>query len=34
MEVLDIPDDYGYMDPELIELIRVATEGFLQQFSK
>ena len=27
--VLDIPDDYGFMDPELVELIRTATEPLI-----
>ena len=29
IESLDIPDDYGYMDPELIALIREGTETWL-----
>lgn len=28
MHVLDIPDDYKYMDPELIELIQLKTESY------
>lgn len=27
---LDIPDDYEFMDPELIELVRGAVEGWFQ----
>jgi len=30
MECLDIPDDYGFMDEELIELIRMGTEPHLE----
>lgn len=30
MECLDIPDDYGFMDAELIELIRAGTEPHLE----
>ena len=29
IEVLHIPDDYQFMDPELVQLIRVATEPFI-----
>ena len=29
LHVLDIPDDYQFMDPELVQLIRVATEPFI-----
>ena len=29
IESLDIPDDYGYMDPELVKLIRDGTEARL-----
>jgi predicted protein tyrosine phosphatase len=29
MESLEIPDDYRFMDPELIQLIRAGTEPFL-----
>jgi predicted protein tyrosine phosphatase len=29
IEVLDIPDDYEFMDPELIELIRLRVEPLL-----
>lgn len=29
--VLDIPDDYQYMNPELIEEIRVGVEPYLKQ---
>ena len=27
--VLDIPDDYQYMDPELIELLRITIDSYL-----
>jgi len=27
--VLDIPDDYGYMDAELVEVLRESVEGYL-----
>lgn len=30
IEVLDIPDDYEFMDPELIELIRASVEPLLE----
>ena len=29
IRVLDIPDDYAFMDPELVELIRERTEAIL-----
>jgi hypothetical protein len=29
IESLDIPDEYGVMDPELIALIRSATEHYI-----
>ncbi|MCR9296128.1 MAG: protein tyrosine phosphatase [bacterium] len=29
IEVLHIPDDYQFMDPELVELIRVAADPFI-----
>ena len=29
VEVLDIPDDYDFMDPELVELLRTSLSGFL-----
>ena len=32
IEVLHIPDDYQFMDPELIELIRVASEPIIGSF--
>lgn len=32
IESLDIPDDFQYMDPELIELIKIQTEAILSQF--
>ena len=28
--VLDIPDDYQYMDPELVEMLSVAVSPYLQ----
>ncbi|MBK5646833.1 low molecular weight protein tyrosine phosphatase family protein [Acinetobacter proteolyticus] len=28
--VLDIPDDYHYMDPELIELLQLAMQPYLE----
>lgn len=31
-EVLHIPDEYRLMDPELVELIRIATEPFIDSF--
>jgi predicted protein tyrosine phosphatase len=31
MESLEIPDDYRYMDPELVELVRAGTEPFLAE---
>jgi len=31
MEVLDIPDDYEFMDPELVDLIRERVEPVLEQ---
>lgn len=30
---LDIPDEYGYMDPELVELIRAASEPYLRDLA-
>ncbi|MCC9600994.1 protein tyrosine phosphatase [Stieleria sp. JC731] len=32
IEVLHIPDDYQFMDPELVELIRVASEPIIDSF--
>lgn len=32
IEVLHIPDDYQFMDPELVELIRVACEPIVDSF--
>ena len=32
IEVLHIPDDYQFMDSELVEFIRVATEPFIDSF--
>ena len=29
IECLDIPDEYGYMDPELVTLIREGAEAYL-----
>ena len=29
--VLDIPDDYGYMDEELVELLRESVEPYLEE---
>ena len=31
IEVLDIPDDYEFMDPALIELIQASVEPLLEQ---
>jgi predicted protein tyrosine phosphatase len=31
IEVLDIPDDYEFMDPELVDLIRDRTEAILAE---
>jgi predicted protein tyrosine phosphatase len=28
--VLDIPDDYHYMDPDLIELLKLAMQPYLK----
>ena len=28
--VLDIPDDYGYMDEELVEILKVSIEEYLR----
>jgi predicted protein tyrosine phosphatase len=33
MESLDIPDDYEYMDEELVELIKDGTEDLLADFA-
>jgi predicted protein tyrosine phosphatase len=27
--VLDIPDDYGYMDPELIDMLKISVSSYL-----
>jgi predicted protein tyrosine phosphatase len=27
-DVLDIPDDYGFMDPELVEMIEISVEPY------
>ena len=32
--VLDIPDDYQFMDPELVELIRDSTEPIIEVMSR
>ena len=29
VHVLDIPDDYGYMDPQLVSIIEAKTENIL-----
>lgn len=29
INVLDIPDDYQYMEPELVKMVRAAVEGLL-----
>ena len=29
--VLDIPDDYQYMDPELVEILRDKVSAYLQE---
>jgi predicted protein tyrosine phosphatase len=31
IENLDIPDEYQYMDPELIEIIRVGVEYYIKR---
>ena len=31
IEVLHIPDDYQFMDPELVELVRVSAEPFIEK---
>ncbi|MGD1944576.1 MAG: low molecular weight protein tyrosine phosphatase family protein [Leptolyngbyaceae cyanobacterium] len=31
IEVMDIPDKYRYMDPELVEIFQAAAEYFLSQ---
>ena len=31
-QVLDIPDDYGYMDVELVQLLRIAADQFIAEF--
>ena len=31
IHVLDIPDDYGFMDPELVEMVRDLVEPFLDE---
>jgi len=28
-DVLDIPDDYGFMDPELIEMLEITIEPYM-----
>lgn len=30
IHVLDIPDDYGYMDPELVEMLKVSVAACLE----
>ncbi|AHG21163.1 phosphotyrosine protein phosphatase [Chania multitudinisentens RB-25] len=32
LHVLDIPDEYQYMDPELITLLQQSTEAYLRPF--
>lgn len=32
LHVIDIPDEYQYMDPELIALLQQSTEPFLKRF--
>lgn len=32
IQVLDIPDDYGYMDAELVKLLRIAADHFIEDF--
>jgi predicted protein tyrosine phosphatase len=34
IRILDIPDDYTFMDPELIEVIHTAVEPILVQFAR
>ena len=34
IESLEIPDDYQFMDPELVSLIREGTESFLERLFK
>lgn len=29
--ILDIPDDYNYMDPELIDMLEIAIESYLPE---
>ncbi|MEO1544788.1 MAG: protein tyrosine phosphatase [Pseudomonadota bacterium] len=31
VHVLDIPDDYKFMDPELVELVRVKVQGLISE---
>jgi predicted protein tyrosine phosphatase len=31
IEVLDIPDDYQFMDPELVEIFEILAVGFVDQ---
>ncbi|MBV6501565.1 MAG: hypothetical protein CJBNEKGG_04080 [Prosthecobacter sp.] len=33
VEVLDIPDDYGFMDPDLITLVQAAVEPLIDGMS-
>jgi predicted protein tyrosine phosphatase len=33
LHVLDIPDDYRYMDPELVELVRSGVAGILENIA-
>jgi predicted protein tyrosine phosphatase len=32
IHVLDIPDDYGYMDAELVQLLRIAVEHLIEEY--
>lgn len=32
IQVLDIPDDYRYMDAELVQLLRIAADHFIEDF--
>ncbi len=32
LHVLDIPDDYSYMDPELVEILLDITQPLIEQF--
>ncbi len=30
-DVLDIPDEYGFMDPELVEMLEITVEPYLNE---